>query len=84
MRYRDLLHFMYDKSGDDDVFFDSEPNGTNYQKRHNSQSQMKQPQLSVTMPSPLKPKIAKNNQMQDIEYFERLDIPDEKEDAVFK
>ena len=34
--------------------------------------------------APLKSKIAKNNQMQDIEYFERLDIPDEKEDAVFK
>ena len=63
VRYRNLLDVISDESGDDDEFFDSEPNGTNYQELHNKQSSTKQPQLSVKMPSPLKSKIAKNNRI---------------------
>ena len=79
VHYHNLLDVISDESGDDDELFDSEPNSTNYQKRHNTQYPMKPPQLSVTMPSQLKSKISKNNRMQDLDYFERLDIADGKE-----
>ena len=78
MHYRNFLDVISDESGDDEEFFDSDTNGTNYQKHQNTQSPMNQPRLSVTIPSPLKSKIAKNNRMQDLEYFERLDIVDGK------
>ena len=82
--YRNFLDVISDDSGDDDEFFHSEPIDANYQKHHNTQSPMKQPRSPVTMPSPLKSKIAKNNWMQDLEYFERLDIANGKENASFK
>ena len=59
VRYRDLLDVIYDKSGDDQKFFYSDINGTNYHKCHNTQSPMKEPRLSSTVSSPLKSKMPK-------------------------